>query len=131
MVKGQVQSLGSYGMTGWRIAPGMQVQGLVLKTDKDNITINLGPPWYVSKQGFTLKQGDFLEVTGAQVTRDGQTLLLATQVKKDDQTLKVRDEKGAPLWREQDRGGRGFGGMGRGGMGSGGRSAGGRGAITW
>ena len=130
-VKGQVESLGSYGMTGWRVAPGMQTQGLVLKTDKGNITIKLGPPWYVSKQGFYLNQGDSLEVTGSQVTRDGQTWLLAAQVKKDGQTLKVRDEKGVPLWREQDRGGRGSGGMGRGGMGSGGRSPGGRGQINW
>lgn len=130
-IKGQVESLGSYGMTGWRVAPGMQSYGLVLKTDKGNITINLGPPWYVRKQGFDLKQGDSLEVTGSQVTRDGQTLLLAAQVKKDAQTLKLRDEKGVPLWREQDRGGRGSGGMGHGGMGSGGRSPGGRGLVNW
>ncbi len=130
-VKGQVESLGSYGMTGWRSAPGMQTQGLVLKTDKGNISINLGPPWYVSKQGFYLKQEDSLEVTGSKVTRDDHTWLLAAQVKKDGQTLKVRDEKGVPLWREQDRGGRGSGGMGRGGMGSGGRSPGGRGQINW
>ncbi len=130
-VKGQVQSLGSYGMTGWRVAPGMQIQGLVLATDKGTMTINLGPPSWVSKQGFHLKQGDSLEVTGSKVTRDDQTVLLASQVKKDEQTLKVRDEKGAPLWQEQDRGGRGSSGMGRGGMGSGGRSPGGRGAFTW
>ncbi|MGA9755428.1 MAG: hypothetical protein WBV23_09840 [Desulfobaccales bacterium] len=130
-MKGQVETLGSYGMTGWRVAPGMQSQGLVLKTDKGNITINLGPPWYVRKQGFDLKQGDSLEVTGSQVTKDGQTLLLAAQVKKDGQTLKVRDEKGVPLWQEQERGGQGAGGRGRGGMGSGGRSPGGQGLINW
>lgn len=118
-------------MTGWRVAPGMQTQGLVLKTDTGYITINLGPPGYVRKQGFSLKQGDSLEVTGSKVTRGDQTWLLAAQVKKDGQTLKVRDEKGVPLWREQDRGGRGSGGMGRGGMGSGGRSPGGRGQINW
>jgi hypothetical protein len=124
-VQGQVESLGSYGMIGWRVAPGMQIQGLVLKTDKGNITINLGAPRYVSQQGFQLKLGDSLEVTGSKVTSDDQTLLLASQVKKDGQTLKVRDDKGAPLWQEQDRGGRGFGGRGRGMMGSGG--SGGRG----
>ena len=30
-VKGQVESLGSYGMTGWKAMPGMQVQGLAPK----------------------------------------------------------------------------------------------------
>jgi hypothetical protein len=53
-VKGQVESLGGYGMTGWRVTPGMQTQGLVLKTDKGQINVDLGPPWYVSKQGFHL-----------------------------------------------------------------------------
>ncbi len=43
-VKGQVQTLGSYAMSGWRVAPGMQIQGLVLTTDQGNLTINLGPP---------------------------------------------------------------------------------------
>jgi len=125
-VKGQVESLGGYGMTGWRVTPGMQTQGLVLKTDKDQINVDLGPPWYVSKQGFHLNQGDSLEVTGSRVTSDGQTRLLATTVKKDGQTLKVRDEQGMPLWREQDRGGRGSRGMG-----SGGRGSGGHGQFNW
>ena len=130
-VNGQVESLGSYGITGWRSMPGMQVQGLLLKTDKGNITVHLGPPSYVRKQGFDLKQGDSLEVTGSQVTRDGQPLLLAAQVKKDGQTLKVRDEQGVPLWQEEGRGGRGAGGRGRGGTGSGGGNPGGRGMINW
>jgi len=57
-VQGQVEDLGSYGMQGWRVSPGMAIQGLVLKTSKGNLTINLGPPWYVRKQGFTLQKGD-------------------------------------------------------------------------
>jgi hypothetical protein len=56
-VQGQVGDLGSYGMQGWRVTPGMAVQGLVLKTSKGNIIINLGPPWYVRKQGFNLQRG--------------------------------------------------------------------------
>ncbi|MHB8069026.1 MAG: hypothetical protein ACYDIC_14145 [Desulfobaccales bacterium] len=136
-VKGQVESLGSYGQTGWRVTPGMQTQGLVLKTGAGNITINLGPPWYVNKQGFPLKPGDSLEVTGSKITQDEQTWLLAAQIKKEGRTLTVRDENGAPLWQEQDRprggrdsGGKVHGGMG-GGMGSGGRGLGGLGKINW
>jgi hypothetical protein len=130
-VKGLVESLGSYGMTGWRVAPGMQTPGLVLKTDKGKIPVNLGPPWYVSKQGFTFKPGDTLEVTGSQVTRDDKTVLLAAQVNKDEQTLKVRDEKGEPCWHREGSERPGAGGMGHRGKGSGGRGAGGRGLISW
>jgi len=115
-------------MTGWKAMPGMQVHGLLLKTDKGNITVQLGPPAYVRKQGFDLKQGDSLEVTGSQVTRDGQPLLLAAQMKKDGQTLKLRDEQGVPLWQEEEHHGRGSGGGGWGGKGSGGGGPGGRGS---
>ncbi|MGA9756487.1 MAG: hypothetical protein WBV23_15225 [Desulfobaccales bacterium] len=111
-------------MQGWRAAPGMAIQGLVLKTDKGNITVELGPPWYVSKQGFSLQKGDTLEVTGSKVTMEEKTVLLAAEVKKNGQTLKVRDEKGVPLFRGQGPDGQGTEGRGRGGMGSGGRGRG-------
>ena len=123
-VQGQVEDLGSYGMQGWRVTPGMAIQGLVLKTGKGNLTVNLGPPWYVRKQGFTLQKGDTLEVTGSKVTKDEKTVLLAAEVKKNDQTLKVRDEKGVPLFRGQGPDGQETKGRGRGGMGSGGRGRG-------
>ena len=123
-VKGEVEDLGSYGMTGWRVAPGMRTQGLALKTDEGSISVSLGPPWYVHKQNLSVNRGDTLEVTGSKVTRDDQTLILAREVKKEGQTLKVRDENGKPLWRDQEHGGKWSGGMGRGGMGPGGRGHG-------
>ncbi len=106
------------------VTPGMALQGLVLKTTKGNITVDLGPPWYVKKQGFSLRTGDTLEVTGSRVTKDEKTLLLAAEVKKNGQTLKVRDEKGAPLFRGQGPDGQGAKGRGGGGMGSGARGRG-------
>jgi hypothetical protein len=123
-VQGQIEDLGSYGMQGWRVAPGMAIQGLVLKTSKGNLTVNLGPPWYVRKQGFTLQKGDTLAVTGSKVTKDEKTVLLASEVTKNGHTLKVRDEKGVPLFRGQGPDGPGTEGRRRGGMGSGGRGRG-------
>jgi hypothetical protein len=123
-VQGQVEDLGSYGMQGWRATRGMAIQGLVLKTANGDLTINLGPPWYARKQGFTLQKGDTLEVTGSKVTKDEKTVLLAAEVKKNGQTLKVRDEKGVPLFRGQGPDGQETRGRGRGGMGSGGRGRG-------
>jgi hypothetical protein len=109
MVTGQVEDPGSYGMTGWRVAPGMETQGLILKTDKDRIAVDLGPAWYVNQQDFKITKGDTLEVTGSKISRNEKTVMLASEAKKDGKTLKVRDEKGSPLWREQSRGGRGSG----------------------
>jgi hypothetical protein len=111
-------------MQGWRVTPGMAIQGLVLKTGKGNFTINLGPPWYVSKQGFILQKGDTLEVTGSLITKDEKTVLLAAEIKKNGKTLKVRDEKGVPLFQGQGPNGQENKGKGRGGMGTGGRGRG-------
>ncbi len=63
-------------------------------------------------------------MTGSEVAKDETTLLLAAKVKKNGHTLKVRDEKGAPLFRGQGPDGLGTEGRGRGGMGSGGRGRG-------
>jgi hypothetical protein len=77
---GRIESLGSYGATGWRAMPGMAVQGLVLKTDAGNIEVFLGPPSYVSQQKFTLQTGDILEVNGFKAVRDDKPLFCAAKV---------------------------------------------------
>jgi hypothetical protein len=87
----------------------MATQRLTLRTDNASITVDLGPAWYLSQQGFKIKQGETLEVTGSKIVRGQKTVMLAAEARKDGQTLKVRDEKGSPLWREQNRGGRGSG----------------------
>lgn len=103
-ITGQVESLGSYGMAGWRSLPGMAVQGLILKTEDGNVEVYLGPPSYVTKQKFTLQKGDTLEIKGFRVTHEHQAAFFAAAVKKNDQTLSLLDEHGFPLWTQQDAG---------------------------
>ncbi|MEW6658753.1 MAG: hypothetical protein AB1424_08830 [Thermodesulfobacteriota bacterium] len=119
-IKGEVESLGSYGMSGWRVAPGMAVQGLVLKTEKGYAEIDLGPPGYVAEKGFKLKMGETLEVTGFRATRDDRTIFIAATVKSANQTLRLLDERGFPLWRSRGPGGPGPRGKESDGMGPGG-----------
>jgi hypothetical protein len=131
-LKGQIESLGSYGTTGWRVAPGMVVQGLVLKTENGYTELDLGPPGYVAEKGFRLKMGDTLEAVGFQAARDGRTIFFAATVKTPDQTLKLLDDQGSPLWRPRGPRGPGPGGMGPdgpppGGMGPDGMGPGGQG----
>jgi hypothetical protein len=131
-LKGQIESLGSYGRSGWRVAPGMVVQGLVLKTENGYAELDLGPPGYVTEKGFRLKMGDILEAVGFQAARDGRTIFFAATVKTPDQTLKLLDDQGSPLWRPRGPRGPGPGGMGPdgpppGGMGPDGMGPGGQG----
>lgn len=106
-ITGKVEDLGSYGRTGWRSMPGLAVQGLILKTNQGNIEVYLGPPSYVAEQKFTLLKGDALEVHGFKVLREQRAAFYAAKIKRNNQTLKLLDEHGSPLWKQQDSGGPG------------------------
>ncbi len=73
----------------------------MLKTDDETIEVHLGPYSYISKQDLQLKEGDTIEVTGSRVTNDNKPAILATEVKRGDEVLALRDEQGKPLWRGQ------------------------------
>lgn len=77
---------------------------IILKTEKGSIPVHLGPSWYIDKQGLKFAPGDKVQVTGSRVTFNNKPAIIASEVKKGDQTLKLRDEKGFPAWSR--RGGR-------------------------
>jgi hypothetical protein len=72
---------------------------MVVKTDKGNLMVNLGPADYIDQQALKLKAGDQVEVKGMGVKRRNRTMLIAGEVKKGGQVLKLRDDAtGRPLW---------------------------------
>jgi hypothetical protein len=127
-ITGQVESLGSYRTGSWRSMPGMEINGVTLKTEQGNIEVFLGPPAYVTEQKFMLQKGDNLEVYGLKGLRQGKPAIFAAQVKSNNQTLQLLDEQGCPLWEKKqgpmERCGPGPGGGGPGGMGTGGMGRG-------
>jgi len=87
-----------------KFAPGRRMSygvHFTLKTDKETIPVHLGPSWYVEKQAVAIAQGDKVEVTGSRVTYQGQPAIIAAEVKKDGQVLKLRDANGVPAWAGQ------------------------------
>jgi sporulation protein YlmC with PRC-barrel domain len=75
---------------------GLQMQ---VKTDETEATrVYLGPEWYVQRQGMELRDNTDVQVTGALVTLNEQSVLMARAVEFGGQTLTLRDEKGKPLW---------------------------------
>jgi len=87
-----------------RISRGGGARGgihLSLKTQKETVSVHLGPSWYVEKQALKLSPKDHIEVRGSRVTVDGKPAIIAAEVKKGDQTLQLRDQDGLPLWRGQ------------------------------
>jgi len=72
--------------------------GLELNTGGQNLLVYLGPHIYVDLQNVRIVPGDKVEVKGVQTVLDGQIIYLAGEVRKGDEVLKLRDDKGAPLW---------------------------------
>jgi len=72
---------------------------LTLKTPKETLTVYLGPGWFLEKQAFKISNLDQVQVTGSRIMVQGQPALLAKEVRKGEQVLKLRDEQGQPLWR--------------------------------
>lgn len=72
---------------------------LLLKTDKGEISVHLGPSWYLDRQSLKVAPHDLIQVTGSRVTYDGKPALIAAEVKKGNESLRLRTAEGLPLWR--------------------------------
>lgn len=71
---------------------------LILKTDKGDIPVHVGPGWYIENQDMKLEPRDKLEIKGSMITFDGKPTLIAAEIKKGSEVLKLRDEAGFPFW---------------------------------
>lgn len=78
-----------------------QCQGgihLWLGSEGASYEVLLGPSWFLKEKNWSFEQGDSLEVTGSKITLDDQSSILAREVKRDGQTLMLRDTNGIPAW---------------------------------
>ena len=71
---------------------------LLLKADKETVSVHVGPVWYLENQDVKLEPGDRVQVRGSRITFQGKPAIIAVDVTKGDDTLRLRDESGFPLW---------------------------------
>lgn len=71
---------------------------LMLKTEKETISVHLGPSWFIENQDTKIEEKDTIEIKGSRINFDGKPAIIAAEVIKGDQRLKLRDENGIPLW---------------------------------
>ena len=71
---------------------------LTLQTEKETISVHLGPAWFMDKQKPRIDSGDKIGVTGSRVTFDGRPAIVAAEIRKGDEVLKLRDQTGVPVW---------------------------------
>ena len=84
---------------------GMHHMGLhlVLKTDKESLTVLVGPAQFVKDKDFTFTKGDEIEVTGSKVKYNNADAIIAREIKKGDKTLTLRNDQGIPEWSKGNR----------------------------
>ena len=71
---------------------------LLLQTGNETIAVQLGPDWYIDKQTPRIEANDTITVTGSRVTMDGKSAIVAADIAKRSELLKLRDINGIPVW---------------------------------
>lgn len=71
---------------------------LMVKTDRETISVHLGPGWYLENQDTAILANDRVEVRGSRVTFEGKPAIIAATVKKGEAELTLRDAAGFPTW---------------------------------
>jgi hypothetical protein len=71
---------------------------LLLETGKGTIAVQLGPDWYIEKQRPRIQPNDTIRVTGSRVTIDGRSIIVAADVTKGNELLRLREANGIPVW---------------------------------
>jgi hypothetical protein len=71
---------------------------VMLQTANGTIAVQLGPAWYIDKQTPRIEANDTITVTGSRVTMDGRSAVVAADVTKGNELLKLRENNGIPVW---------------------------------
>ncbi len=74
------------------------VVALVLKTDREVILVHLGPDWCIGRLDVKIEKGEKLEIKGSRATLSGKPVLVAAEIRRDGNTLLLRDNAGIPVW---------------------------------
>lgn len=86
------------------MSPGVHV---MLYTGKETVTVHLGPVWFIERLDTQIAKGDKIKVKGSKVIMNieekpgemkAQHVLIASEVKKGDKVLILRNAMGEPVW---------------------------------
>jgi len=86
-IKGNIEKI--------QISPGEGMPFLQVKSKSDSTKVYLGSMRYLMEQDFKPKAGDEVTVKGYRVNSD----VVAVTVDHNGKVLRLRDEKGFPVWR--------------------------------
>lgn len=93
-LSGEIESISEF-VPGKRMTNGVHLR---LRTEQETLDVHLGPLWFIENQDVTLAAKEQIEVTGSRVTYEGAPALLAAEVRKGEELLVLRSERGHPVW---------------------------------
>ena len=76
---------------------------LLLKTGKNTISVHVGPAWFVDNQKIKINFKDKIAVTGSKIIYQGSPAIIASEIKKGNETITLRDKNGYPVWSRSRR----------------------------
>ncbi len=97
-ITGTVESVGSFKPEG---APAGAAGGLRLRvktTSGQTVIVYAGPVSFAEQKDFFVMPGDQITITGSETKMRSRSVILASELKKGDKTLQLRDKSGKPLW---------------------------------
>ncbi len=72
---------------------------IMLKTEREDIAVHLGPAWYILYQDMSLQVNDKnIEVRGCRTMIGGKPVIMASRLVRRDRILLLRDKDGIPYW---------------------------------
>ena len=70
----------------------------LVRTKQGDVNVNLGPSWFLDNQELRLTMDDRIAVTGSRVKHNGVESIIAMEVRRGDEALKLRAPDGMPVW---------------------------------
>lgn len=71
---------------------------LSLRTREGEVSVHLGPSWFIDNQELHLALEDRISVTGSHVRPNGVETIVAVEVRRGEEVLHLRSSDGMPVW---------------------------------
>lgn len=71
---------------------------LTVQTDRETLNVQVGPEWYMQHQDRQFAKGEQVKIKGSRVDIDGKPVILASEVERGGEMLRLRDKNGHPYW---------------------------------
>ena len=71
---------------------------IIVRTGSGEKTVHLGPVSYVQAQELKLQVGDRIEITGSEINFNGAMVIMAGEIERNGEKLRLRNEQGQPMW---------------------------------